>query len=168
MWGERTRTCRFTVPSATMFEFIWSHFAIFERKDQKNKNLAVWRFYSLFLPVQYGLETEWERRSAETILLYKEYSWINMQILWARAHRESRAHSHAPTFIQSAIHFFSQRHIFEKRKKYMWFFFESKYDIKTIFFKFVINNNINNWLKCNFWNGKNHDHPVFNYDSNAG
>ena len=57
-----------------------------------------------------------------------------MQILRARARRESRARSDAPTFIQSAIHFFSQRHIFEKRKKYMWFFFKSKYDIEEIFF----------------------------------
>ena len=115
------------------------------------------------------LETEWERRSAETILLYKEYSWINMQILRARARRESRAHSDAPTFIQSAIHFFSQRHIFEKRKKNMWFFFRVEiWYRRQFFFKFVINKNINNWLECNFWIGKNHDHPVFNEDSNAG
>ena len=38
------------------------------------------------------------------------------------------------TFIQSAIHFFSERHIFKNRKKYMWFFFESKYDEEDNFF----------------------------------
>ena len=28
-------------------------FTIFERKDRENKKLAVWRFHSLFLSVQY-------------------------------------------------------------------------------------------------------------------
>ena len=87
------------------------------------------------------LETEWERRSAETILLYKEYCWINMHILRVRA-RQVAASLQALrddvqvqiTFIQRAIHFFSQRHIFKKRKKYMRFFFESKYDIEDNFF----------------------------------
>ena len=57
-----------------------------------------------------------------------------MQILRARARRESRARSDAPTFIQSAINFFSQRLFFMKWKKYMWFFFKSKYDIEDNFF----------------------------------
>ena len=43
------------------------------------------------------LETEWEKRSAETIILYKEYSWINMHILRERARRVSRARSDAPS-----------------------------------------------------------------------
>ena len=47
------------------------------------------------------LETEWEKRSEKTILLHKECSWINMHILRARAHRESRARSDAPSATSS-------------------------------------------------------------------
>ena len=41
------------------------------------------------------------------------------------------------TFFQSASHFFSQRHIFKKRRKNMWFCFESKYDIEDNFFNLL-------------------------------
>ena len=78
------------------------------------------------------LETEWERRPAETIDLYKEYSWIvtSHERVQTRRARQVAASWQALrddvqvqiTFIQSAIHFFSQRHIFKKRKKYMWYF----------------------------------------------
>ena len=76
-----------------------------------------------------------------------------MHILRARARRESRARSDAPSatsrgelasiarrclstnnFYLKCDPFFSQRHIFKKRKKYMWSFSESKYDIEDNFF----------------------------------
>ena len=73
-----------------------------------------------------------------------------MYILRARARRESRAHSDATSrgelasiarrcsstnnFYSKCDPFFSQRHILKKRKKYMWFFLESKYDIEDNFF----------------------------------
>ena len=71
VWVEHTRTCRVTVPSATMLEFIWSHFAIFERRDRTNKKLAVSRFYSLFLSVQYD---DWKQNEKED--QQKQYSCI--------------------------------------------------------------------------------------------
>ena len=46
-------------------------FAIFERKDRKNKKLAVWRFYSLFLSVQYD---DWKHNKKED--QQKQYSCI--------------------------------------------------------------------------------------------